>query len=75
MREETEQWLNRVCMGLHTQHATAAERLAMLVAPTIARARQRTILHISSPTRQQMSRTLGQGDRGLPLRARRQRSV
>jgi predicted dehydrogenase len=25
MREETEQWLNRVCMGLPTQHATAAE--------------------------------------------------
>jgi predicted dehydrogenase len=25
MREETEQWLNRVCMGLTTQHATAAE--------------------------------------------------
>src|SRR5882762_8620835 len=25
MREETEQWLNRICMGLSTQHATAAE--------------------------------------------------
>jgi predicted dehydrogenase len=25
MREETEQWLNRVSMGLQTQHATAAE--------------------------------------------------
>jgi len=25
MREETEQWLNRLCMGLKTQHATAAE--------------------------------------------------
>jgi predicted dehydrogenase len=25
MREETEQWLNRVAMGLPTQHATAAE--------------------------------------------------
>jgi predicted dehydrogenase len=25
MREETEQWLNRICMGLPTQHATAAE--------------------------------------------------
>jgi len=25
MREETEQWLNRVSMGLSTQHATAAE--------------------------------------------------
>jgi predicted dehydrogenase len=25
MREETEQWLNRVCLGLGTQHATAAE--------------------------------------------------
>src|SRR5690349_16731290 len=25
MREETEQWLNRVCMGHATQHATAAE--------------------------------------------------
>ena len=25
MREETEQWLNRVSMGLPTQHATAAE--------------------------------------------------
>ena len=25
MREETEQWLNRVCLGLSTQHATAAE--------------------------------------------------
>src|SRR5690349_18214582 len=25
MREETEQWLNRVSMGLDTQHATAAE--------------------------------------------------
>src|SRR3954468_4130757 len=25
MREETEQWLNRVCLGLATQHATAAE--------------------------------------------------
>ena len=25
MREETEQWLNRICMGLTTQHATAAE--------------------------------------------------
>src|SRR6266850_2591828 len=25
MREETEQWLNRICMGLATQHATAAE--------------------------------------------------
>ena len=25
MREETEQWLNRVSMGLATQHATAAE--------------------------------------------------
>jgi myo-inositol 2-dehydrogenase / D-chiro-inositol 1-dehydrogenase len=25
MREETEQWLNRVCLGLPTQHATAAE--------------------------------------------------
>ena len=25
MREETEQWLNRVSMGLETQHATAAE--------------------------------------------------
>ncbi len=25
MREETEQWLNRVCLGLTTQHATAAE--------------------------------------------------
>jgi myo-inositol 2-dehydrogenase/D-chiro-inositol 1-dehydrogenase len=25
MREETEQWLNRVSMGLTTQHATAAE--------------------------------------------------
>src|SRR5919198_1225873 len=24
-REETEQWLNRICMGLTTQHATAAE--------------------------------------------------
>jgi predicted dehydrogenase len=25
MREETEQWLNRICMGHATQHATAAE--------------------------------------------------
>jgi hypothetical protein len=25
MREETEQWLNRVCLGLTTQHATAEE--------------------------------------------------
>jgi predicted dehydrogenase len=25
MREETEQWLNRICMRLPTQHATAAE--------------------------------------------------
>jgi len=25
MREETEQWLNRICMDLPTQHATAAE--------------------------------------------------
>lgn len=25
MREETEQWLNRICMELPTQHATAAE--------------------------------------------------
>src|SRR4029077_168046 len=25
MREETEQWLNRVSLGLPTQHATAAE--------------------------------------------------
>jgi myo-inositol 2-dehydrogenase / D-chiro-inositol 1-dehydrogenase len=25
MREETEQWLNRIAMGLTTQHATAAE--------------------------------------------------
>jgi hypothetical protein len=25
MREETEQWLNRIAMGLPTQHATAAE--------------------------------------------------
>ena len=25
MREETEQWLNRICMGLTTQHASAAE--------------------------------------------------
>jgi len=25
MREETEQWLNRIAMGLQTQHATAAE--------------------------------------------------
>jgi myo-inositol 2-dehydrogenase/D-chiro-inositol 1-dehydrogenase len=25
MREETEQWLTRICMGLTTQHATAAE--------------------------------------------------
>jgi hypothetical protein len=25
MREETEQWLNRVSLGLSTQHATAAE--------------------------------------------------
>jgi predicted dehydrogenase len=25
MREETEQWLNRVALGLPTQHATAAE--------------------------------------------------
>jgi hypothetical protein len=25
MREETEQWLNRISMGLTTQHATAAE--------------------------------------------------
>ena len=25
MREETEQWLNRISMGLPTQHATAAE--------------------------------------------------
>src|SRR5258707_2011042 len=25
MREETEQWLNRICMSLTTQHATAAE--------------------------------------------------
>ena len=25
MREETEQWLNRVALGLKTQHATAAE--------------------------------------------------
>jgi predicted dehydrogenase len=25
MREETEQWLNRIAMGLSTQHATAAE--------------------------------------------------
>jgi predicted dehydrogenase len=25
MREETEQWLNRICMDLTTQHATAAE--------------------------------------------------
>ena len=25
MREETEQWLNRLAMGLPTQHATAAE--------------------------------------------------
>jgi hypothetical protein len=25
MREETEQWLNRLAMGLTTQHATAAE--------------------------------------------------
>jgi predicted dehydrogenase len=25
MREETEQWLNRICMQLATQHATAAE--------------------------------------------------
>jgi hypothetical protein len=25
MREETEQWLNRVSMGHATQHATAAE--------------------------------------------------
>ncbi len=25
MREETEQWLNRICMSLPTQHATAAE--------------------------------------------------
>jgi hypothetical protein len=25
MREETEQWLNRLSMGLPTQHASAAE--------------------------------------------------
>jgi hypothetical protein len=25
MREETEQWLNRISLGLTTQHATAAE--------------------------------------------------
>jgi myo-inositol 2-dehydrogenase / D-chiro-inositol 1-dehydrogenase len=25
MREETEQWLNRLAMGLPTQHATAEE--------------------------------------------------
>jgi len=25
MREETEQWLNRISLGLPTQHATAAE--------------------------------------------------
>jgi hypothetical protein len=25
MREETESWLNRVALGLRTQHATAAE--------------------------------------------------
>ena len=31
MREETEQWLNRVSMGLPTQHATAAEAHNLLM--------------------------------------------
>jgi myo-inositol 2-dehydrogenase / D-chiro-inositol 1-dehydrogenase len=46
MREETEQWLNRICMGLPTQHATAAEahhRLMLTKAFDLSARRKRAI--------------------------------
>jgi predicted dehydrogenase len=46
MREETEQWLNRVSMGLPTQHATAAEahnRLMLTKAFDLSARRKRAI--------------------------------
>ena len=46
MREETEQWLNRICMGLPTQHATAAEahnRLMLTKAFDLSAKRKRAV--------------------------------
>jgi myo-inositol 2-dehydrogenase / D-chiro-inositol 1-dehydrogenase len=46
MREETEQWLNRVSMGLTTQHATAAEahnRLMLTKAFDVSAKRKKAI--------------------------------
>jgi len=52
MREETEQWLNRISMGLATQHATAAEahnRLMLTKAFDLSAKRKRAVpLPISS---------------------------
>ena len=46
MREETEQWLNRISMGLTTQHATAAEahnRLMLTKAFDLSAKRKRAV--------------------------------
>jgi len=46
MREETEQWLNRISMGLSTQHATAAEahhRLMLTKAFDLSARRKRSV--------------------------------
>ena len=46
MREETEQWLNRISMGLSTQHATAAEahdRLMLTKAFDLSAKRKRSV--------------------------------
>src|SRR5258706_9796820 len=46
MREETGQWLNRVCLGLATQHATAAEahkRLMLTKAVDLSAQLQRAV--------------------------------
>ena len=46
MREETEQWLNRISMGLSTQHATAAEahnRLMLTKAFDLSARRKRPV--------------------------------
>ena len=46
MREETEQWLNRISMSLTTQHATAAEahnRLMLTKAFDLSAKRKRAV--------------------------------
>jgi myo-inositol 2-dehydrogenase/D-chiro-inositol 1-dehydrogenase len=52
MREETEQWLNRISMGLATQHATAAEahnRLMLTKAFDLSARRRRAVTLPISP--------------------------